>query len=127
MDDTIQTNVDNVYWREWQKIRHLAKRYKQTANGGDSKLEGGIGTVRTDDQQQPTTNKCASENKPTESITTSEYMGMCNNVRKAITQIQEKIQMERERLTMQPGNNLGAQINQTMLNMLINQMQVADV
>ena len=62
-----------------------------------------------------------------ENIATPVDADMCDNVRRAIKQIKENSWKEEENLARQSVNNLGIQINQTMLNMLINQMHVAEV
>ena len=48
-------------------------------------------------------------------------------MKKAITQIKEKIRMEKQKMTVPTGGSLGSQLDQTMLNMLINEIQVAEV
>ena len=109
------------------RYRHLAERYKSRIDGGENNVGGSVDNVTANNLQQLTIGEHVSKNKPTKmEFTTGECTEMCTNVKKAITQIKENIRMEKERLLLQSGN-LGTQLNQAMLKMLVNQMQVAEV
>ena len=100
------------------------------SKGGDDDIGDGIGDMTVVTQLSTThntdqvnrKNKCASTE-----TTTEEYVGMCNNLKKTIARIQEKIRQEKNNVTTQMENNLGSQINIKMLSMLTEQMEVAEV
>ena len=72
--------------------------------------------------QHGKTNKCADGYKTTETC-----VNMCNNLRRTISRMQTKIRQEKNKMKMQVENNLGSQFNFMMLDMLTEQMQVAEV
>ena len=67
-------------------------------------------------------NKCAQMDNDQE-----DCVNMCNSLKKVIIRIKEKIRLEKRSMKAQAENNLGSQINMMMLNMVADQMQIAEV
>ena len=108
----------------------MAKRYLDRSTGDGEGAESHIGNVGTDEQHQraQTTKQHVDDQRRTKAdITTEDYTRVRENLKRAITQIQNNIQKQKNALASQGKNNLGSQINTEMLNLLKKQMQVAEI
>ena len=98
------------------QYRHLVQKLKENKTNKKDPEEMNMGFM--DGGRTIATNPTTSRQILTQHI---------SNVKKAIADIQAKIEAEKRRIDRNKGNNLGSQLNKTMLNMLINNMQVAEV
>ena len=95
---------------------------------GDDDIGNAIGDMKVVTQSAPIDNidQTREENKCADAdVTAEEYVGMCDNLKKFIARIQEKIRQDTNNVTTQMENNLGSRMNLRMLSTLTEQMQVA--
>ena len=92
------------------------KKLREANISKEASPDADLSTVRA----EPTTNDADATQKQT--ITQH-----ITNVKKATAHIQSRMEEERIQMNRNKQNNLGAQLNQTMLNTLIGNMQVAEV
>ena len=108
------------------EYRHLAKRHQDTVKSHEQGDGDNLGNIAMGDQR---TIARVSNQRTAARVdhTTMDTTTMVNNLKRSIVKIKDKTRMEKVKMTNQTSNNLGSQLDQMMLNMLLNQMQVAEV
>ena len=107
--------------------RHLVKRYKGPNEGEASNAESSIGNINKGTSTCTTTRPKPNTNEMSPITNKIELIKMCSNVRKAIANAQERIQKTKDELSKRTGECVGNQLNNTMLGMMVRQMQVSEV
>lgn len=112
------------------EYRHMIRRLRETSGGQTGDNEVNMGNVNTNREhlQQHKTNTNKTEQGKTSQTTKEKLCSQIwSHVKKAMAHVQANIQKNRNCDDGGSTHNLGSQLNRTMLNMLINQMQVAKV
>ena len=109
------------------EYRHMVKRHHESKAMGAGSADGRLDNINTN----ITTNTTREREPDTKETTTTthdkeEIVKMCANVKTAIAYVQERIQKTKGEITRRTKGCLSNQLNDTMLNMMVKQMQVAE-
>ena len=110
------------------EYRHQVKQRQEQKAEGAGSARGSIDNVNTNGQTITTKQQRPNTNETTQTThSKDELVKMHSNVKKAIAYAKERLQETKNELEMEVRGCLDDKLNETMLNMVVKQIQVSEV